>query len=35
MIEAKKLKNYYYKEEIARNELKMVKPGEVIYKVTK
>lgn len=31
----KKLKIKYYKEEIARNQLKMVKPGEQIYKVIK
>lgn len=30
-----KLKTEYYKEEIARNQLKMVKPGEQIYKVIK
>ena len=31
----KNLKKEYYKEEIARNCLKMVKPGEKIYKVIK
>lgn len=31
----KKLKIEYYKEEIARNQLKMIKPGEQIYKVIK
>lgn len=30
-----KLNINYYKEEIARNYLKMVKPGEKIYKVIK
>lgn len=30
-----KLKKDFYVEEIARNELKFVKPGEVIYKVIK
>lgn len=30
-----KLETEYYKEELARNYLKMVKPGEEIYKVIK